>query len=1027
MKNNMIALILVIPLLLLFTVQSTVSSITLTVDVPVSGVEIQNENTTVELTQNPTVQIRAVVSPSDATDKSLTFRAEAVENLPQAEVRISADGRVTPLTAGTVRLVAQAGEGLTDSFVLTVLCSKVTAFSALKESLVLYAGESMTLTPGEDFSVAPAEADYEIDWKSSEPETVSVNALTGKVTVNRRGSAVLTGTIPAEYAVVRTESGFEPAPLTIEIGVQALSYTDRGDGILFGDSTTASVSVLGSGSTVFDFAEENLPAGVSAGDLTWQAGQEGFFESVVLDVRAGRITYKLAKEVALGDRCDLELGYREGEEFRTLATLTVVREAALPEGLAIGSDAGDGEVILRQGVSVRVDLSETLPEGVTVRMTSSEPGKALITDRLSGGWTLSAEAEGRATLSAEFLYGEETLGRLTREVEIVNPYDSLTLTRDSVLMAAGFGQECVLADRRFDGTGKLVSDVFVMALSGRRMVDGLETEAAIEVGKIEYVSSDPAVAKIDDQGRITVLGEGEVTLTASCLASRKLGRTVSASVKVTCVEGVNVYTESDLRLASEKAINIALRNSIRLGEDMDPDAPAAELEAAMREAVSLMTTTADYTFYTNAGVTNPQIEYIIKFTADVYGNGYELNAHPITTLKGLTNSFNGPLDLVRFNYMSATYSVKEQDNVCFLVQADRPIKLTNLTLKGRDDVSDLTMLDQTGTVLECMTDCELSYSTVKNGRTGVRVFGGAKADPETVLAHPEDYRVNVEIYKSVISYAREFALKIGTNQLLKLDPFEGEYTGYEEAYKGVAAPMLTDFEGNPYDPDLSKQGSFEYDEYFEQTYLLTEVRLADSVLSTSGFFTVGIQSRFGGPALYYGKYNQMPLENWQNVGGTSFASRLTLAGNVQLRDWKKISSIDSSTLIEINPDTVEDPLIEFDIRKILNSSSVYEEYVDLVEGEEYVHGGIACYGGGYNYCSVVYESGEQAFSAERFRPLEANLTSLGVDRINALLAAAGNRPFYFLMYGKESGFTYEEQVATESTAYDGLYRVSASA
>ena len=59
MKNNVIALILVIPLLLLFTIQSTVSSITLAVDVPVSGVEVRNEKTTVELTENPVVQIEA--------------------------------------------------------------------------------------------------------------------------------------------------------------------------------------------------------------------------------------------------------------------------------------------------------------------------------------------------------------------------------------------------------------------------------------------------------------------------------------------------------------------------------------------------------------------------------------------------------------------------------------------------------------------------------------------------------------------------------------------------------------------------------------------------------------------------------------------------------------------------------------------------------------------------------------------------------------------------------------------------------
>ncbi len=1026
MKNNVIALILVIPLLLLFTIQSTVSSITLAVDVPVSGVEVRNENTTVELTENPVVQIEAEVSPADASDKTLSYRAEAVEGLPQAEVVIDAEGRVTPRSAGTVRLVAQAGEGLSDSFVLTVLCSKVTGFSALKESLVLYAGESMTLTEGEEFSVTPADTEREIDWRSSDPETLSVNALTGRLTANRRGSAVLTGTIPAEYAVARTEEGFEPAELTVTIAVEVLGYADRGNGILFGDSETASVSVLGSGTTVFDLTEENLPAGVSAEDLDCQAEDPGFFASVTLDVRGGRISYTLSPEAGFGQSCALEIGFWEGEAFTALATLTVTKGAELPEGLAVGSDAGSGTVVLRQGSSVRVALTDELPEGVEVRLTSSDAAKASVADRLSGGWTLSALAEGTIELRAELLYGEELLGSLTRSVEIVNPYDSLTLSRDSGLLPAGFGQECVLAVSRFDEDGSLTEDSFVLSLTARRMVNGLETEAAVEAGRIEYLSSDPQVAVIDDGGRITVKGAGTVTLSASCLASRKLGRTVSASVTLTCVEGVNVYTEDDLRLASEQALPAALRNSIRLGAYVDPDGSAAEVNAAMEKAVSFMTTTADYTYYANAGVTDPRIKYIIRFTADVYGNGYELNAHRITTLQGSDYDFSGPLDLVRFNYMSASYSVKEQDNVCFLVEAEQPITLTNLTLKGRDDVSDLTLLDHTGTVLECLTDCTLSYSTVKNGRTGVRVFGGTYADPEAVLADPDSYRVNVEIFKSVISYAREFGLKIGCNQTLKLDPFEGVFNGYEEALRGVAAPQLTDFEGNPYDPDAGKDGTFGYDAYFEQTYLLTEVRLADSVLSTAGFFTVGIQSKFGGPALYYGKYNQIDLLDWENVGGTSFASRLTLAGEVQLRDWKKISSIDSSTLIEITPDDVADPLIRFDIKEILNSSAVYDAFVDTVDGEEYVHGGIACYGGGYNYCSVVYESGENAFSAEPYLSLEADLQTIGIDRINALLAAAGNRPFFFLMYGRDSAFSYREQLATESTAYDGLYRTPLS-
>ena len=75
---------------------------------------------------------------------------------------------------------------------------------------------------------------------------------------------------------------------------------------------------------------------------------------------------------------------------------------------------------------------------------------------------------------------------------------------------------------------------------------------------------------------------------------------------------------------------------------------------------------------------------------------------------------------------------------------------------------------------------------------------------------------------------------------------------------------------------------------------------------------------------------------------------------------------------------------------------------------------------------MVYESGLNAFSAEPYLSLEADLQTIGIDRINALLAAAGNRPFFFLMYGRDSAFSYREQLATESTAYDGLYRTALS-
>ena len=179
----------------------------------------------------------------------------------------------------------------------------------------------------------------------------------------------------------------------------------------------------------------------------------------------------------------------------------------------------------------------------------------------------------------------------------------------------------------------------------------------------------------------------------------------------------------------------------------------------------------------------------------------------------------------------------------------------------------------------------------------------------------------MSIESSIITMAREFLLKVGSNRSIKNN---GNNNGVNEG-------KLKKADGSFYKPyDYSNNT----DQYFYDNYVMTDVTLKNSVLANSGIFAIGMETHFAGVML--AGTGGIDIEHWENLAATSFPSVLRMEGDVRLLDWKKMANVDSSTLIETSNLTEGLQFLKLDIAEMLSSFSGtkgYEGIIDTVDNE----------------------------------------------------------------------------------------------
>lgn len=1019
MKNKIILLIMIIPLLFMLVVYGVGKTISVVVDIPVSGIQItsQHENGLLSLDMaeyKGDFRLEAQVLPAEAKNRGYSITVDPVDS-ENAPISFTNDGTLVINDTGKAKVTVTSDErAFTDSIIVSVTSSKlINLYPSLTEDVF---ESAVALTPsteeGVDYEATIESGSYHmsvsmhpsnlshsnLSWKSDDENAISVNAL-GAMKAMLSGTTYVTvsspdgihGNLEKKIKFNVTKAG-PPSGITVNGGY--------GGTVFVSNELRTSTMVL------------ELPEGKTKDDLKID-GEGVTVDSVETLSKGNRVLVKMSFALT---------ATQVKFSVDGLSTFNVVNLSFSNFAFDLTSrthleynktnDGSDGwsinDMFQKVDSSVTYVVDEEVHlEGVTYNWTTNNDN-VTVTNNNDGTASIKANKTGTTVLTVRAMKDGEQVGKTVQKtVTIVRPIMSVEFQENT--KTHGIGNFLAVGDSRYNGKTlqrDRVSQKMLLTY-GNGDIEGYAGKDII------FESSDETVAKsfltIDDF-KIDVVSTGTVTFTAKWKYGPYFGESVSSHITLTAVkDGVNVSTYADLKTATEAKKPVVLTDNVMLGKK---GATVSELESFATK----MPTTYDWTFYANQGLERPTVYYLINFQNDLYGNGFEINGDYITRATDATGQpllFKGPLDFVSARSMA---SVKAQDNIVFLVSGDN-VTINNVSLKGCSDESlynegkfELSLLNYVGTTLEISSNATVKNCRISNGRTVTRVFGGDGSKPivdSIDEVDVENERINVSIESSIMTMAREFLLKVGSNRAIK----------HNGNNNNLGVGKLTKANGGLYQPYDYNNNT---DDYFYDTYVLTDVTLKNSVLASSGIFAIGMETHFAGEML--AGTGGISLDFWKNLAATALPSVLRMVGDVRILDWKNMKNVDSSTLIETSNLTENLQFLKLDIAKMLESFAGTTGYEDIIDkkGEEYrVHSGIAMYGGGHNYSYVDFTN----MTSEMFADYNVNLSILTKDATgnlrpetdplymqgSMLPMAAGGADFKFYMYNTDSTLSYEKQ------------------
>lgn len=1015
MKKNVIALMLVLPLLFVFTVFSSGNVASLGVSVSVNGVEIlnspQNDTLHVDLASyNGDFTLDVKVTPENASDKKVSFVVEEVPGSAFADVSVSEAGVVTAKSTGIARISAVTNDGgYRDSITVNVTSSKPYGMNV---SLYGLNGDENLLTPTANGYTAQVTTDTYRYETSLYPEGYGVKAE-----------------VQSGFAVIDGNAGTLLLPFDGETVVDF--YYDNGAFGVIRKRVTLSVRQSSeSGLTVN--GEESCTLALEQGSTSCafyvQAQQspvvkENAYVQGFSVQQLQQNCYKVAVELS-PDATDTVLEVAVGDKTAFVNVVYAEFAFSVRGDVAVTDDSA---VVLAGSPVTFYAVAEVAAENVTYQWNGD--GLRLDVSQDGASCTVTAAQAGSYSLTVTALKNGVAMDiyPVTLSVQAVVPVSSVQFKS----VASGLAMQRAVAGYKYsDSVSSLVRNSFTVDFFA--YYNGQTVQNALQYMDVEY-DEKIADVEISQSGIIvTPKAKGEVTVSVRWKGNASFGTDVGAQVTLLCLPDAVAVSTSDQAFAASKAgLAMVLENDVVLGTAEDGSVYSVEERKAM---MGTMQSTYNTQYYHNVGqAEQAKVNYVLEFRNDVYGNGYSINAMHFTAVKdssGVSQIFRGPLQFVSYGQVA---SVAGQDNSAYLVRTDG-ITLCNVTLLGCSDETlsdgkggyDLSALNETGTVLEVNADCSIINCRIRNGRNGVRIYGGNRQGNGYFiqsLAQNDGawhHRADVTIEGCIISQAREFLVKIGSNRALQANSGLSS-----DDVNACVEPSLLDASGNPY---AVQTNDYLNDKYFYDTYVMTDVTLKDSVLETSGLFSVGIETNFAGTVLY-AQQDSIIFEGWPGTGGTSFPSVLRLEGDVRMYDWKDLSLVDSSTLIDSEQSRFKlniSAMLDYVCTNYSGTQYGYEYIIDRKQNVNYVHGGIAFYGGGKNYSQLDVSGLDKSLADLSVYPVNLNMLSGAEgetgEQADFLPVAAGTQDFRFYMYGSRSVNNVDKQLADQASGqkYSGV-------
>ncbi len=1001
---------MIIPIVFLIALFSVGKAAGVYADIPVTGIQITTQNEDgfidVDVADYDPIAFLAQVQPVNARNQKYSFEISGVGGDEAPDGFEIIDGKLHIDNVGKVKITAISAEkGFKDSVIVSAYSTKVLRIypkvngdEITSDVVLINGGEnvfSAELYP-ENLS-----GETRIFEEIGGNHILKLNAVTGVA------QALFSGETQVRITCPEGREGLEKV-LTVKVNVD----TDSTGFAVNGKSSGAKVTVKNKATTAKLFVESKNDS-LEISDLTLP---EGVTASGIERISKNKFVLTLSFDKEFSD-----------EEISGKVGATDFSLEFTEYNLDVRTSYYDGEgneIKQKNNTKVTYVAYSESDDDVDVNFEISDDTDVITLEQHGQFATITATQRGSAKIKITAEHDGKVIKEIEKTILVVPNVYSMEFA-DS---AKEYGIENILTigGRKPDGKPD-TRTIFVRVVTeagAETFTDEFMNVAFSDDNSLFSCKAQPATNADAISAEIRAKGTGLTTLNAQLTEyNQYFGTNICAKIRLRAVkDGRNVGNYEELKKATEAGGIVVLTSDVMLGVKNDG---TAMTEDELKKDVKKFTTTYDKTYLDNIGENdeNKKVQYLIEFKNHVYGNGFEINADKFTQCKdatGIPKIFKGPLNFVAIS----SASVKGQDNISFLVRTDN-VLINNVVLKGCSDDSlleedgqfNLSKLNYVGTTLEIAKSAKLLNSRVSNGRTVVRIFAGGSTMGSPVVEdkaafNVQDEKINVHIESCVLSNAREFILKIGSNRALK--------------QTNEVQRKLLDANNNPYSP---YDESNKTDKYFNDNYLINDVTLKNSVLETSGLFSVGMETHFSGEFLLGGT-----ITTWEGCAATSYASALRLVGDVKMLDWKNLSNVDSSTLIEVTGEA--NPWLSMNVAAMMKEvAKVKEECRDIIlnVGEtEYVHGGIAFYGGGYNYSYLdLTEANDET---KQFGVYDVNISVLenseneNIRQQGKMLpSAAGAGDFRFYLYNNKSSrnLSWQENIKNQGNQGENIIPVVA--
>ena len=986
---------MIIPIVFLIALFSVGKAAGVYADIPVTGIQITTQNEDgfidVDVADYDPIAFLAQVQPVNARNQKYSFEISGVGGDEAPDGFEIIDGKLHIDNVGKVKITAISAEkGFKDSVIVSAYSTKVLRIYP-KVNGDEITSDVVSIDGGENVFSAELypenlSGETRIFEEIGDNHILKLNAVTGVA------QALFSGETQIRITCPEGREGLEKV-LTVKVNVD----TDSTGFAVNGKSSGAKVTVKNKATTAKLFVESKNDS-LEISDLTLP---EGVTASGIERISENKFVLTLSFDKEFSDE---EISGKVGATDFSLE----FTEYNLDVRTSYYDGEGD-EIKQKNNTKVTYVAYSESDDDVDVNFEISDDTDVITLEQHGQFATITATKRGSAKIKITAEHDGKPIKEIEKTILVVPNVYSMEFA-DS---AKEYGIENILTigGRKPSGIPD-TRTIFVRVVTeagAETFTDELMNVAFSDDKKFFTCKAQPATNADAVSAEIRAMGTGLTTLNAELKNyNQYFGTNICAKIRLRAVkEGINVGNYEDLKKVTENGKIVVLTSDVMLGVKNDG---TAMTEDELKKDVKKFTTTYDKTYLENSGESK-EVQYLIEFRNHVYGNGFEINADKFTQCKdatGLPKIFKGPLNFVAIS----SASVKGQDNISFLVRTDN-VLINNVVLKGCSDDSlleedgqfNLSKLNYVGTTLEIAKSAKLLNSRVSNGRTVVRIFAGGPKTGSPVVEveaafNVQEEKINVHIESCVLSNAREFILKIGSNRALK------QVTAKQR--------FLLDANGDKY---LPYDDSNKTDKYFNDNYLINDVTLKNSVLETSGLFSVGMETHFSGEFLLGGT-----ITTWEGCAATSYASALRIVGDVKMLDWKNLSNVDSSTLIEVTGEAND--WLSMNVAEMMKEvAKVKEECRDIilnVGGTEYVHGGIAFYGGGYNYSYLDLTRAND--ETKQFGVYDVNISVLENSKDEnirnqgkMLPQAAGAGDFRFYLYNNKSSrnLSWQENIKNQ--------------